>query len=247
MVRNKYGLSRSIPADVKREIRKRCGFGCVICGLGFYEYEHFNPDFADAMEHNPKGMTLLCSQCNQKRARGRLSVQTVTKANANPKCLEQGFANEMFDFHDEPININLSGVNFYDCMNLIVVNGRSMLSIQPPTETNTPLLLSGVFCDSFGNETLCINENEWSVSTDNWDVKCEGPKIRINRGPSDIALVLKMNSPIGVSIERIDMLFEGVRFRGGSDNLNLSLDGRSWSKWRGFDISHCHSAIVINS
>ncbi|WP_262313847.1 hypothetical protein [Klebsiella quasipneumoniae] len=134
MVRNKYGLSRSIPADVKREIRKRCGFGCVICGLGFYEYEHFNPDFADAMEHNPKGMTLLCSQCNQKRARGRLSVQTVTKANANPKCLEQGFANEMFDFHDEPININLSGVNFYDCMNLIVVNGRSMLSIQPPTE-----------------------------------------------------------------------------------------------------------------
>lgn len=30
---NKYGLTRDIPEDVKRKVRKRCGFGCVICGL----------------------------------------------------------------------------------------------------------------------------------------------------------------------------------------------------------------------
>ena len=56
---NDHGLSRTIPEGVKREVRQRCGFGCVICGLGFYDYEHFAPDFVDATEHNPAGMTLL--------------------------------------------------------------------------------------------------------------------------------------------------------------------------------------------
>ncbi|MXF04188.1 hypothetical protein FQ041_25950, partial [Escherichia coli] len=70
---NKHGLSRRIPETIKRQIRQRCGFGCVICGFGFYDYEHFKPDFVDAKIHDPNGMTLLCSQRNQKRARGRLS------------------------------------------------------------------------------------------------------------------------------------------------------------------------------
>ena len=71
-VTKKYWLIRTVLADVKRAIRQRCGFSYVVCGLGFYDYEHFDPDFQDATEHNPRGMTLLCSQCNQKRARSQL-------------------------------------------------------------------------------------------------------------------------------------------------------------------------------
>jgi hypothetical protein len=29
---NKYGLKRTIPEKIKREVRQRCGFGCVRCG-----------------------------------------------------------------------------------------------------------------------------------------------------------------------------------------------------------------------
>ncbi len=28
-----------IPEAMKREVRQRCGFGCLICGLTLYEYE----------------------------------------------------------------------------------------------------------------------------------------------------------------------------------------------------------------
>lgn len=65
--KNQYGLSKHRPSSVEEEIRQRCGFGCVICGLCFYDYEHFNPDFKDARIHDPRGMTLLCMQCNQKK------------------------------------------------------------------------------------------------------------------------------------------------------------------------------------
>lgn len=142
---NDHGLPRTIPEGVKREIRQRCGFGCVICGLGFYDYEHFAPDFVDATDHNPAGMTLLCPRCNQNRARGRLSRETVAEANQNPVCIRNGHANEMFDFHSDPIAVVFAGVTFYDCAHLIMVNGRSLLSVRPPQEVSSPMLLSGCF------------------------------------------------------------------------------------------------------
>jgi len=31
---------RNIPLPIQREVRQRCGFGCVICGTLLYEYDH---------------------------------------------------------------------------------------------------------------------------------------------------------------------------------------------------------------
>lgn len=244
---NDYGLPRTIPEPVKREVRQRCGFGCVICGYGFYDYEHFDPDFADATEHNPNGMTLLCPRCNQSRARGRLSRESVAKANADPICLRKGYANEMFDFHRDHLEVNFAGVRFYACTHLIVVNGRPILSVQPPKDDNSPMLLSGVFCDSIGRDSLTICENEWSVGTDNWDVECIGPRITIRSAPGKIALVLRMNAPVGVVIERLDMFFEGVGFRGNNNELYICMDGKNWSNFSGNNISHCFSGICIET
>lgn len=245
--KNKHGLSRYIPEPVRREIRQRCGFGCVICGLGFYDYEHFAPDFAEATEHNPNGMTLLCSQCNQKRARGRLSAQTVAVANADPQCRKQGFANEMFDFHSEPIEVFFAGVSFYNCQHLIVVNDRPILSVQPPSVPGSPVRLSGVFCDAIGRESLKIKENEWFVDSDYWDVECIGSRITIRSALGEIVLVLRMNAPNGLIVERINMLFEGVRFMGDEHALQFCMDGNNWRKWVGCSMSNCLRGIVIET
>lgn len=45
MNKNQHGLSRNISEDIKQEVRKKSGFGCIICGLGIYEYEHIDPEF----------------------------------------------------------------------------------------------------------------------------------------------------------------------------------------------------------
>ncbi|WP_445663589.1 hypothetical protein [Enterobacter soli] len=245
--RNKHGLSRYIPEVVKREVRQRCGFGCVNCGFGFYDYEHFDPDFSDAKEHNPNGMTLLCSQCNQKRARGRLSAEAVAKANRNPKCLQQGFASEMFDIQREPLEIAFGGLVFYNCQKLIVVNGTPVLSVQPPSEPEAPMLLSGVFCDSQGRETLTINNNEWSVLSGTWDVECVGPKIIIRSEPRKISLVLRMTPPTGIVIEMLDMVFEGVGLRGDADSFMICMDGKKWQKWFGCSMRDCFTGISIQT
>ena len=74
-----------------------------------------NPTSLDAKIHDPNGMTLPLLPMQSKRARGRLSAQTVEIADRNPKCLQAGFANEMFDFHNEPITVKFAGVTFHNC------------------------------------------------------------------------------------------------------------------------------------
>ncbi|GAH43227.1 unnamed protein product, partial [marine sediment metagenome] len=50
---NQYGLSRYIPLEIKRAVRQKCGFGCVVCGSTIYQYHHFDPPFNEAKQHNP--------------------------------------------------------------------------------------------------------------------------------------------------------------------------------------------------
>src|ERR1017187_3279445 len=81
---NRHGLTRDIPEPVKRDIRQACYNGCVICGKLLCTYEHFDPPFVDATAHNPGGMALLCPGHQADRTAGRLSIEAVRLARANP-------------------------------------------------------------------------------------------------------------------------------------------------------------------
>jgi trigger factor len=74
-----------IPADVLRRVRQRCGFGCVICGLPFYDVDHI-VDYTDMRIHDEDNLTLLCQ--NHHRAKTpknrRLSLETVRRYDADP-------------------------------------------------------------------------------------------------------------------------------------------------------------------
>jgi hypothetical protein len=52
-------LPRAIPEPVKREVRQRCGFGCVICGKPLYDYDH-KLGFSKVRRHVAEQITLLC-------------------------------------------------------------------------------------------------------------------------------------------------------------------------------------------
>ncbi|MCH5515532.1 hypothetical protein [Pseudomonas syringae] len=243
--KNKFGLGRTIPAAIRREIRRRCGFGCVRCGLAYYEYEHFDPDFKDATEHNPNGMTLLCSQCNQKRARGTLSAETVARANQNPKCKQQGFASELFDFGPEPISVRFAGQDFIDCAVIIQVKGVNLISLLPPEEEGAPIRLSGMFSDVTGATTLKIVDNEFYAGDENWDVEIVGPRIRLLRGIGDVALQIRVSPPHAIAIERINMEFEGWFLKGDEEILSFSQDGKNWNTLQGFFAEGCQVGISL--
>lgn len=77
---NRFGLSRCIPEDVKAEVRRRSKQGCVICRALAYDYEHIRPEFADAQEHDPEHICLLCPSHHAELTRARLLKQEVRSA-----------------------------------------------------------------------------------------------------------------------------------------------------------------------
>lgn len=225
---NKYGLGRDIPSNIKRNVRQYCGFGCVVCGLGIIEYEHIDPEFHEAKQHEPENIALLCPQCHAKVTRGFLSKETVKLAMTNPICKSQGFTKEVFDFCSGHPTLQFGGMTLNNCPIPIEVAGRPLFKIEKPEVNNGPFRLSGIFCDSNGNETLKILENEWIASTNNWDVEVAGGVITIREAYRKIHLCLKVDPPNRLIVDRLDMNLEGLTFEANGDFLKVKFpDGRT--------------------
>src|SRR5215470_1873155 len=88
-----------IPEPTKRLIRQRCGFGCVICGLPLYEYEHML-GWANVERHEAAEITLLCDQHHRERTNGLLPIEAVKQANTDPINFKTGLA-KPYDLHFE--------------------------------------------------------------------------------------------------------------------------------------------------
>ncbi len=207
---NRHGLSRNIPEPTKREVRQRCGFGCVICGKAIYHYEHIDPEFVDAKTHDPSSITLLCGGCHDKGTRGILSKETIKRHNANPKCRETGFSFEAFDIGTEPVEVLLGTVTARNVKTLLRVGDDDVFSISPPLEDGQPFLINACFYDENGAPVLWIEKNEWRSSSDNWDVRVVGKHLKIRSNPGSFALVIRADPPHRLIIERMDMVHKGV-------------------------------------
>ncbi len=81
--------SRDIPLPMQREIRQRCGFGCVICGLPLYEYDHLL-GWANVKRHVAEEITLLCDKHHREKTAELLPIEHVREANKTPYNLREG-------------------------------------------------------------------------------------------------------------------------------------------------------------
>jgi hypothetical protein len=248
MTVNKHGLSRDIPAEVKRSIRKSCGFGCVICGLAIVEYEHVDPEFSEATVHDPECMTLLCPQCHSKVTTGFWSKSKVTEAMKDPACFKSGFSREVFDLGSSASpKLTFGGMTFLNCPTPIQIAGLALFSIESPEESEGPFRLSGHFTDSTGNLSLSIFQNEWIASVENWDVKVTGQTIAIREKQGKINLRLIADPPASLVVDKLDMKLAEYLVLANKDSLVIKLpDGRT-SDFTGCIIDGCEVGIAFEA
>lgn len=198
--KNKRGLSRYIESEKKLLIRQECGFGCIVCGMTIYTYEHIDPEFADALEHDPKKMGLLCGSCHLKVTKGIWSKDKIKTARSNPYCLRRGFSNDFFDV-GEPFGVSVGRIYYTKNKTgeLLRIDGQTVLSVSK-TEGEPPKL-SGLFCDGKGNKLFEIRDNEWLGSVDAWDIEAVGSRLTIKDGKDSILIQINARPPYVVAIE----------------------------------------------
>lgn len=213
---NKYGLTRSIPVSVKLEVRKRCGFGCVICAVPIVEYEHVEPTFAEAKEHNPDAIALLCPSCHARVTKGLFSKDKVKLAMREPAALKAGSVVDIFDFCGAHPKIIFGGAILENCKIPIMIKGEPLLEIE---KGDNGFLISGKFYGSDGVLSLEIIKNEWICSSEVWDLNIVGPRITIKEKEKSSMLVIKVDAPNMLVVEHFNMMVKGISLIGNPDEL----------------------------
>ena len=247
MTANKYELKRHIPADVAREVRRRDGYGCIICGCAYYEYEHIGTEFKDAKEHSADEIVLLCIGCHGKKTKGVLSTETIQRHRLSPFCRQNGHSWGEMDIGIEPPEIIIGNLKTKNVKSLITINGENIFSISAPPEKNLPFLLNASIYGYTGKQILRIVDNNFQVSSGSWDVEIKGRKIKIRSGRGVFELVMRVDPPHSVVIERLNMRYkeyeiscnEGQPTRIKSKNINVATDGMT--------LNNGEQAIVLDN
>lgn len=211
--KNTHGLSRDIPAAVKREVRQRCGFGCVVCGLAIIQYEHVAPEFHEAKEHDPEKITALCGACHDKVTRGVWSKEKIIRHNDNPKCVSDGYAADFFDIGETLPMVVFGSTEWKDTPTIIEAFGQTILGLSLDDDSGL-VQISGIFHNDEDQEIFRIDNNEWKGSTDNFDIDVIGSTLTIRKENRKIALKIRVEPPNVFIVEEIDMVFKGAKISG---------------------------------
>jgi len=206
---NRYGLSRHIPAEIRREVRQRSKFGCVICRRGFYQYEHIDPPFGDAREHDPERICCLCGSCHDSVTRGQLSKQMIKSAYISIQELSLDKVDPPIgplDFHDGNAELLIGGLLYSPAVRTVLrYHKRDLIRVSPGKRVSEPGTISAVFTDDLGSVVLSLEENEWVGSLNTWDIEIVSQRITVRREKGSIVLQLRLDPPGRVVVERLDM------------------------------------------
>jgi hypothetical protein len=206
-----------IPDGIQREVRQRCGFGCILCGAPLYEYHHIVP-YNECREHVGANITLLCDAHHKEATNGLLTVEQIAQANQAPYNLQRGvsspyglhFQGTVFDcviggnrfsskFRDnecDAVAIAVS-VDDFDLVWFRIDNsGRLFFNATLFDQNNVPLLL--------------IRENALVYRVDTWDLEFKTRTLTIREAARKILLEMEFLPPHEVVIHRARLLCNGV-------------------------------------
>ncbi len=203
----------NIPNAVKRIVRQRCGYGCVICGFPIVEYDHMAGGWSTTRRHVAEEITLLCPNHHSEKTRGFLSAKSVELADSRPANLQTAFTpGYAMAYGDSAITVQIGTTEFTLRRGMrrfvgVVVDGIPVFSTRVESGRH---LVSVVVLDLANRVQLLLDDNELRFKTSNWDAEFIGSTLTIRHGPRDVALRVRFSVPDRVIFDRGRLLCNGV-------------------------------------
>jgi hypothetical protein len=230
--------SRNIPLPIQRQVRQRCGFGCIVCGLPLFEYDHLL-GWANVQRHVAEELTILCDQHHREKGSGLLPLDVVNAANRNPFNLQNGVS-KPYDLHysGEECEIVIGGNSFctkdagYGTILLpISVDGVPLLGF---ILGDGHLLLNLNVFDEYNCLLLQIKNNQifYSTSPSTWDVQLVGRNLVVRLAERKILIDIVFELPNRIVINRGRFLKNGVEILIRPDKLVLANNGTTFSSMK---------------
>lgn len=239
----------AIPEKIKRRVRQRCGFGCVVCGLPIYEYDHII-EFSKTKHHKADELTLLCPTHHALKTKKLLSAEQISHANKHPHNLKSGQVRTFtFDFLTDSPKFILGEQSFLNSSRIrpnllapILINGFAPFSFIVDTQG---VMLSLEAQDQFGSIILKIEKSEVVFSTKNWDATFVGSTIKIWDQSELFCLELKHLPPQSFQIVKYSFYHNGVSIKIFKNEITLSSETKHTLKLSGTGTIDANIGILI--
>jgi hypothetical protein len=191
----KMGNRIKIPAEVRREVRKRCGFGCIICGQAFYEYDHLI-DWSIVEEHDPNNLTLLCDNHHKAKTNGRMPLTFVQDKNREPyNTLCTSPRSEYLTLVGDKFSVSTGGLETSGNLSQesdrffpLVIDGVPIVTIR---FEDGRILFSINLYNKDNELVLQVVDNEIITYTSAWDVEIIGNQVTVRAKLHDVCLGIK--------------------------------------------------------
>lgn len=172
----------NIELSMKREIRKRCGYGCVICGNPIIRYHHIVP-WSECKEHQAENITLLCPQHHDEHHAKLISRSQIIEADKAPFAKESGFTSPLkLRYADKPITVKTKFHEIFAPWHpsepFIFLSIDSLVLILLHQEDDR-VLISCQLHDRNNNQVVVILDNEVILSSASEDVEVTANRIVI--------------------------------------------------------------------
>lgn len=219
-----------IPLPMKRRIRQRCFFGCVMCGAPIFDYEHMT-GFTQT-GHDESDITLLCPEHHREKTSGRLHADIVRQADRAPfnsgKLLSSG--HELY-FSGDDFDLDLGNLNVHWDHGLkngvaVSVDGAPFIGV---SFVNGLTLFSLDLRDRDNRTLVKVTKGVLRYCPSNWDIIFEGTLLSIRTGHGSVVFEMKLCPPNCIKIIRADMWLNGVNLGIGKSTELGGLDIRNIS------------------
>jgi len=212
-------LSRTVPAPVRRLLRREVGFGCPVpdCRLPFLEYHHFDPEWHVEHHHRPDGLIPLCpTHHSQADAFTREQLRNF-KSTAKDRVVASG----RFEWMRRELVGVVGGCLYHEVPVLVQFRGEPMVWFERDDDGHA--LLNVRMLTTVGNEQerIRIEDNDFVVRGAPTDFECP---------PSGKSLSVKYDNGDRMRIEfrEIDSVDEAAgrysHFRPGA----MAMLGSAW-------------------
>jgi hypothetical protein len=169
----------AVPEDVKRQLRQEAGFGCCLCGLPIFDYQHIVP-YSERPHFKSEDMMILCPWHHREATVGALTEAEQRKAKARPFNIVRGYADGLLKLHAKLCAIAVGSVQFVGEGVWISIDGEPLLRLAMDEQGRLEISLT--LYDHNGALLAIIERNEW-ISGDPlpWDIESGFQTLRIRR------------------------------------------------------------------
>jgi hypothetical protein len=190
---------RDIPDPIRRAVRQRCKFGCVVCGMPIYHYDHIQ-QFAEVREHKEDNLVLLCPNHHQEKTSRRLSADRIQHLRDTPynstRETASGYRFEPNKTLDVILGTNKARCEFrHGDGDYVVLQVEFERMFQVHCRDGW-ISYSFKLTDYHGNIILEVNDGEMVVSTEVWDYQYEGTRLTVRSAKRKIVLDLNLSNQL---------------------------------------------------